>query len=353
MTLPQNIRESFERQAGWCRELGSPFTGLVCEVLATRLDDRSRFGARLHAWPSQPTADALPLRAAGALNALARSGNAVGLARVYPPSLAPNPDELWSATAAAIASHDDFLHDYLDSAPQTNEVARSVTILAGCLAIASLHRLPLEILEIGASAGLNLGFDRYRYAFGEAHWGEQTSPVRLAPRWEGALPPLDAPLAIAARAGCDISPLDPASSTDRARLLSYIWPDQTQRLARIEAALDMAASAPWRIERADAGEWVERQLGARPQAGRMRVLVHSIMWQYMPQETQARINRTLAEAAATASPDAPLAWLRLEPDGLSDGAALSLDLWPGGRRLALGRADYHGRWVRFAEALGR
>ncbi|MFI4997523.1 MAG: DUF2332 family protein, partial [Hyphomicrobiales bacterium] len=161
------------------------------------------------------------------------------------------------------------------------------------------------------------------------------------------------PLAIVARAGCDISPLDPTSSTDRARLLSYIWPDQTQRLARIEAALDMAASVPWRIERADAGEWVERHLGTRPQGGRMRVLVHSIMWQYMAQETQARINRTLAEAAAAASPDAPLAWLRLEPDGPSNGAALSLDLWPGGRRLALGRADYHGRWVRFAEALGR
>jgi hypothetical protein len=348
MTLPESIRESFERQSGWCRKLGSPFTGLVCEVLAARLDGRSRFGARLHAWPGQPTADALPLRAAGALNALARSGEAAELALVYPPSQMPSPDALWSAMAAAIASHDEFLHDYLDSAPQTNEVARSATMLAGCLVIASVHRLPLEVLEIGASAGLNLGFDRYRYAFGEAHWGDPCSPVRLAPRWEGDPPPLGAPLAIAARAGCDISPLDPASFADRARLLSYIWPDQAQRLARIEAALDMAASAPWRIERADAGDWVERHLGAPPRSGRMRVLMHSIMWQYMPKETQARIGSALEKAAGAASAEAPLAWLRLEPDGLPDGAALSLDLWPGGRHLALGRADYHGRWVRFA-----
>src|SRR3546814_7408885 len=104
-----------------------------------------------------------------------------------------------------------------------------------------------------SSAGLNLGFDRYRYSFVGRDWGDATSPVRIAAEWTGPTP-LDASLEIAGRQGCDVNPLDPSATADRERLLSYVWPDQPERLARIAAALDAAAAAGTRVERADRSE---------------------------------------------------------------------------------------------------
>jgi len=352
VSLPPIIGKSFERQADWCRKLGSPFNGLVCDLLARRLDAGSRFGARIHRWQGNAAADALALRAAGALNALARSGAVPELTLAYPPNPRPAPDGLWLGIIAAVGKQDTFLHDYLDSPPQTNEVARSSAILAGCLVVASFFRQPIEALEIGASAGLNLNFDRYRYDLAGGHWGDPYSPVRLAPNWEGGEPPLDAPLSIELRAGCDIAPLNPALRNDRERLLSYIWPDQRRRLARIERALDVAAIAPWRVEQADAAEWLQGRLALPQPGGRTRVLFHSIMWQYTPKDTQARILAAIEKAGAAASDAAPFAWLRLEPDSVPDGAAITLDLWPARRRIALGRGDYHGQWVKWAGAAG-
>jgi hypothetical protein len=57
-------------------------------------------------------------------------------------------------------------------------------------------------------------------------------------------------------------------------------------------------------------------------------------------------------AGAAARTTAPFAWLRLEPDGDPDGVAITLDLWPGGQRVVLGRGDYHGQWVRWVGIAG-
>lgn len=341
------VHASFLRQAQQCRELGSPFTQALCTLLAERLDRTTRFGARILDWEGDPGEDALPLRAAGALHALARSGRAPALTQAYPPN-ALDAEQLWRAVAAAIREHDTFLHDWLDSAPQTNEVARSTAILVGCLAIAVATRLPLSILEIGASAGLNLGFDRYRYLLGPMTWGDPAAPVEIRCAWRGGEAPLDQPLDVTARAACDLNPLDPDAQADRERLLSYIWADQEERLARTTAALDTARAAPWRVERADAGAWVERHLGMPPVEGRTRVLLHTIVWQYLPAATKERIERALARAGDEASPAAPLAWLRLEPRDQGPGGVLALTLWPGGEEHVLGRADYHGRWIHWA-----
>jgi hypothetical protein len=344
----RTVRASFREQARHCLDLGSPFTAMLCTLLAERLSTTTRFGARILGWPGEPVADALPLRAAGALHALARSGTASGLARAYPPH-SVDADALWRAVDAAAQDHDGFLHDWLDSPPQTNEVARSAAILGGCLAIAARTGLPLSLLEIGASAGLNLGFEHYRYALGEAAWGGADAAVTIRCDWRGTPPPLDAPLRVVDRAGCDRQPLDPGSAADRDRLLAYVWADQQERLARTAAALDAARQAPWRIERADAADWLERRLSAPPLPGRARVLFHTIVWQYLPKSVTARVEAAARAAAATASRQAPLAWLRMEPDGGGPGAALDFRLWPGGEAIRLGRADYHGRWVDWAE----
>lgn len=346
--MTDEVLASFAAQAAACRNLGSPFTALVCDVLARRLDDGSAFGRRILAWSGRPKADALPLRAAGALHFLARSGEAPRLARAYPPN---NTDEteLANAIYAAIADQDVFLTGFLDSPPQTNETARSAVILGGALIIAKETGLPLQTYEIGASAGLNLHFDRYCYELGSGRWGDAAADVRLSCEWSGAAPWLNAPLRVVDRAGCDVNPLDPRQRSDRERLLAYVWPDQADRLARMERALTHAGGREERVERADAAEWLERRLSTPTREDCVRVLLHSIVWQYLPSETKARLSLLIDAAGNAATRAAPFAWLRMEADGDPGSAAVTLTIWPDGIARRLGRADFHGRWVRWSD----
>ena len=345
MPMPAPIAQAFDRQAAYCRDLGSPFNALLCETLRANLSAESRFGRRIHDWPGEPVEDALALRACGGLHALSRSGRCPALTAAYPPA-ATDQERVLGALGTALADHDCFLCDWLDSPPQTNEVSRSASILGGCLSVARSTGLPLEVYEIGSSAGLNLGFDRWHYDLGIAEWGSGASGVRIVSRCEGTLP-LDAPLTVVHREGCDRNPLDPRSAADRERLLSYIWPGQAERSARIAAALQAAAEAGWRVERADAAEWVEDRVARPGTPGRTRVLMHTIVWQYLPADTRRRIETAIRAAGTAASAGSPVAWLRVEPDDVPGSAGVRLTLWPGGETRLLGRADYHGRWHRW------
>lgn len=344
MTLPDHVLRCFEHQALACELLGSPFTSRVCALIGARLTSHSRFGARIAHWPETAMSDVLALRAAGGLNALARSGKCPELTAAYPPN-ALDDEQLWSGISAAIAVHDWFLHDYLDSPPQTNEVARSGSLLGGALHLASATGLPLDVYEIGSSAGLNLGFDRYRYDLGAGSWGSDAEGVRITQDWKGPLPPLDAPLSLWRRQGCDQNPLDPSTEEARTRLLSYCWPDQSARKERLEAALMSMARCGPRVVRADAADWVETHFSAPPEAGRVRTLMHSIVWQYLPPAVKARIEAAMALAGSAATAEAPVAWLRVEPREGDPHATVSLTLWPGDGTRDLGHADFHGRFT--------
>ena len=348
--MPVSVVEHFEGQAKACDELGSPFTASLCRLLAQRLDRGTMFGRRILDWPGDPRADVLALRACSALHALARSGRAMFLRRVYPPVKLER-ERLWLAVAQALRQHDEFLAAWLDSPPQTNEVARSSMILGAALTVAGLTRLPLAVLEIGASAGLNLGFDQYRYELGDGRsWGADDASLTIASEWRGDIPPLDAPLKVKSRMGCDRNPLDPASEADVARLLSYIWPDQTHRLARLETALRLAAASGRKVESADAGDWAERELGRPAEPGICRFFFHTIVRQYLPAESKARVDAALARAAAAATTETPLAHFSFENDNTDPGGVMTLTLWPDGRVIPLGRADFHGRWVEWQRA---
>src|SRR5262245_58364618 len=134
------VVEQLLAQAATSPALGSPFTGTVCRLLAERLDRGSAFGRRVLDWPNNPHPDALALRCTGALNALARTGNEPPLSAAYPPA-ALDAERLWAAIAGALQHHDAFLTAYLDSPPQTNEVARSSAILGGALHLAARVRM--------------------------------------------------------------------------------------------------------------------------------------------------------------------------------------------------------------------
>jgi hypothetical protein len=347
------VIEQLLSQAESSPRLGSSFTGGLCRLLAERLDRSSAFSNRILDWPGDPHRDALALRACGALHALARSGREPGLAAAYPPT-AFDAKRLWSAITDALTREDEFLTAFLDSPPQTNEVARSALILGGALHLAARVRLPLAIYEIGSSAGLNLAFDEYRYDLGNGlTWGASDAPLTVASEWRGAMPPLDAPLRVASRQGCDRNPLDPANPADADRLMAYIWPDQAHRLTRTAAALTLAAAEGRKPERLDAASWVESEFARPQQPETCRLLLHTIVWQYIPAQSQARIEAVLAAAVAAATSNEPVAHFAFEsdydPNGAITGAPMTLTIWPGGETLNLGRGDYHGRWAAWAE----
>lgn len=339
------LQDALRDQARSCESLGSPFTARMLRLAADRLAPGTPVTDRLFGWEGDITSKghSVSLRLAGALHALVRSGRDPVLATIYASPEKADDAELWQAIEGALAAHEGFVMDWLDSPPQTNEVRRSAILIAGAAWLTARLGLPLVLSELGASAGLNLIFDRYALEAAPTRIAPPDPVMTLTPDWQGAPPP-QAELRVEDRRGVDLNPLDPRA--DRLRLLSYIWADQADRLTRTEAALEEAAKIAPRVDRGDAAGWLEERL-ATPRPGCLHLVFHTIAWQYFPQATKNRANAALQAAGARASAKAPLAHLGMEADDHSPGAGIGLTLWTGGapERIALGRADFHGRWV--------
>ncbi len=250
-------RAAFEQQAEWCRRLGSELTARVLEALMACLDDTTATGRLVCEWPGEagPMKDVVPLRLTGALHGMVASGQAAGLAAAYPPhDLMPVAD-LTPLVAECMAECDEQILDFLQFAPQTNEVARAAVLIAGLSVVGSETGLDLAVYEIGASGGLNLNLDRFGYRLGDVSLGDATSGVQLAPKWEGVGP--DTMPVIAARSGCDLNPIDVTDADQALRLQSYVWADQADRLVRVKAAIAIAQANPPKLDAMDGAEWVK------------------------------------------------------------------------------------------------
>lgn len=325
------ILRHFEQQIEWCAGLGSPFTAQLVKACFENMRDGGVLDGMIGGWTGEPTMDALSLRVAGALQALVRGGKAPALAALYPGAAdGVTAADLAGPVAEALKANRTEVMDFLSYAVQTNEVGRSSVLLPGFAYLASRIALPFSVFEIGASAGLNLSWDRYYYDFGNGHvWGDQNSPVQFEVKWDGPFPSMPASIEIADRAAVDINPLDVQNKAAMDRVRSYIWPDQTARIARFEGAVEIARANNVQVVEGDAGTWVKDHVIA-PQSGKLRVLYHSIMWQYMPKQTRQAINKMMEQAGAAATKDAPLAWMSLEPlDATSTLPTLNVRLWDG------------------------
>ncbi|MBR3370223.1 MAG: DUF2332 family protein [Rhodobacteraceae bacterium] len=336
------FRDHARRQAAACAALGSPLTARVLGLVADRLTPGRAVADRVLNWPEHRLKpDAVALRLAGALHYLVLGGQAPILARLY---TAPDtvPDiQLWRAIEALLRLNEKAILATLDHAPQTNELRRSSVIIATAQWLTAAFDRPLVLSELGSSAGLNLIWDHYALHINGQHHGPTDAALTLTPDWHGAPPPMVRPV-IRARAGVDLNPLDPV--TDRLRLLSYIWADQRDRLDRTSHALDLAANVRPQITRGCAIDWLEQRL-SRPLPQSLHLVYHTIMWQYMGADLQERGQALLARAGAKLRKDEPLAHLSMEDDGVGPGAKLTLELWPSGECIDLGRADFHGAWV--------
>jgi hypothetical protein len=337
----QSMAAAFRIQAKMCDDSGAPFTADLLRALLEDFEAGGPWRALMGGWPVDPVMDAATLRAAGAVHRLALKG-AQPFKTLFG-DLNRDPHALRAAVRAAGDRPE--VKGWLENPPQTNEVGRSAVFLGGFFEIARAQGLPLDLLEIGASGGLNLLFDRYGYRLGDTVWGDQASPVLLSPEWTGPSPQ-PAALEVRSRRGCDQLPIDLADEEARLRLLSYVWADQPERVARVRGALDIAQAAPPTVDKADAADWLEAQLARRP-GGATTVLYHSFVWLYLDPGAKARIAAAVARAGAEATEDRGLAWLSFESDNNTEHPHLDLTLWPGGQKRRLARAHPHARWVKW------
>ncbi|MHB1584746.1 MAG: DUF2332 domain-containing protein, partial [Acidimicrobiales bacterium] len=245
-------------------------------------------------------------------------------------------------------------------ATQTNEVGRSAALVPGLAAAASaLGVARLSLLELGASAGLNLLLDHYAYDYGGVAAGDPSSPVVLHCELRHGHPQLVLP-ELSWRCGLDRQPVDPTDEPSARWLLACLWPDHLARFERLAAALELAAAVVPRppIAPADMVDDLAAVAATVPADAPLCVF-HTWSAAYLTAERQ----RSLAAAVAELARRRPVAWLFAEepaevpglpvppapPEGRRGATALVLttfhDRTPRSRRLA--DLHPHGRWLRW------
>jgi hypothetical protein len=333
------------RQAVACRQLGSPLYGGLLDHAADDLLAGGPTAAVLDGHMASPWRSALALRMLGGVHALVLTGQAPDLAAFYPSvggTADPGPGyaQAWGAVRQVLAARSDAVRAWLDRPPQTNEVGRAAALLGGLRHLVAEACLPVRLVEIGASAGLNLRADRFHIPGEAGRHGDPSSPVVLAGAWRGQPPP-PADVEVIERTGGDRTPIDPTTPQGRLTLAAYVWPDQPDRTERLRGALAVAARLPADLRQEPASDTLRRTALAD---GSWTVLWHSIVRQYLDEAQRAAVTEGIAALGAAATPSARFAWLSLEPHRITaHGECLvALTTWPGGHQRVLGTAPPHG-----------
>jgi hypothetical protein len=345
---PAAMEAHLRRHVDACRVLGSPiYSALMARAL---LDFRADgpVAEALDGFVGEPARTVPVLRLFGTVHRFTLLGEAPELGRYYPSVAGPDvlpfdATAAWSAFRATLVERAAEVRAGMASPPQTNELGRSAVLAGGLQVLAARYGLGVHLTEVGASGGLNLRPDKLRVALADGRaLGPADSPAVIDVDWRGDVPDLHAPLRVLSRTGTDRDPIDVASAVGRLRLTSYVWPDQLDRLARLRAAFALAAAEPVPVREQRAVDTLN-ELTLHP--GALTVVWHSLLWQYLADDERAAFAARLETLGATATPDAPLARLSLEPRGRTspDGVqfVVRLQNWPGDGAELLGQAHPH------------
>ena len=338
----------FRAQAEQCGLHGSPLTEALLSGAADDLETGGPVAELLEPLAADPPGTVPSLRFAGALHRLVLERRAPALALHYPSVGGAAPlDDLWQTARRAVHEQLAVLRGLVARPVQTNEVGRSAALYGGLLHITATTGLPVRLLEIGASAGLNLLVDHFAYRIGDDVLGDPTSPVVMDQPWQGPHPV--GSVRVVDRRGCDLAPVDPLTTDGRLTLTSYVWADQLGRLERLRGALQVAARLPVEVENSTGATFLANEL-AVPRPGVATVVWHSVVRQYLAPAERDRVDGVLAAAGARADDRAPLHRLTMEPERVGQGSFdfhLELTSWPGGGSRILADCQGHGPPVRW------
>jgi hypothetical protein len=275
----------------------------------------------------------LPLRLLGAARYVALAGEGA-------------PFDDWQSFRDLLVRHRERLAELVRTqAVQTNEVQRCFGLLPCFLSVARRSGLPLDLLELGPSAGLNLLWDRYRYEYAGGSFGDAESPLVLRGEERRAVPPnlLRTHVEIVRRRGIDLCP--PDVTTERGALLleAFVWPGLDERVERLRAAIEIVRREPPELVRGDYVELLPALLAERRNDA-LTVVFQTASTAYLPHERLRRLLAVLEEAGRAG----PLAWLSTrtyrEHGRRTDHYPVELRVWPGEARV-VERLDYHGAWL--------
>ena len=262
-------------------------------------DDPELFALLAFIDPDQP----IPVLFLSVITFLALGNPQEEFAQFYPAvTFTPRmPSEAYPYFRAFCLAHLDELHALLPTARlQTNEVTRCANLLpAFHLVFERGDRHPLALLEIGASAGLNLNFDRYKYTYTQSHTvGDATSPVQITCTLEGErFPPIPVTMPpIGQRVGIEIAPLDINTERDVRWLRSCIWPEERERYHLLDAAITMAQQHPPHILAGDACNLLPHLLANVP-SDHTICLWHSFALNQGTTDVRARVTQALMDAS--------------------------------------------------------
>ena len=307
---------------------------------AVEVDDE--FRAALAPFIREPDRALLPHRLLAAVHRRVLLGQAPKLAPYYPTVggvLAPDL-YAWAAFRSSVVAHATELPTELEGVNQHNEVGRAVPLSIGFLELATRCDLPHRLLEVGASAGLLLNWDRYLPLPWYPRMFEDASetPVQLTPP------------RIVERRGCDLDPVDPATAEGALRLRSFVWGDLADHMLMLDDAIRIGERHPVTVDQTEGTEWLDVQLGT-PTPGVLTVVFQSLV----PAEPEQldRMAEIVYEAGARATEEAPVAHLALQVPGVVPGQAvrcqLTLTTFPGGDFCTLVTCDINGRNMRPCE----
>ena len=331
----RELAEIFRRQAEHFEALGSPVYARLARRLADDPGPVRPIVRDDHRWD-------VPLRLFAAVHYLVLTGAA-------PDALSGRFEDF----ATALREHEETLRTRLEThGVQTNEVQRCTSILPTLLAASAETHLPLELVELGPSAGLNLAVDRYRYRYANGTFGPTDALLELTVDEHGGRVPaalLERELVVRRRRGIDLAPIDATTPDGYLLLRSFLWPGLDDRVARLDAAVETLRRMRDRPEliEGDYTRVLPAVLADRP-ADALTVVFETFSVVYLPEEAA----RELSEALETAAADGrPLAWVSVRRWDMSAGGdavfELELRIWPGPARV-VAHVDPHGNgldWI--------
>ena len=341
-----SLDEAMTSQAETCASLGSP---LSHDLLVALRDASAPGGALADVMADRQTVrggDLIPLRLLAAAHRLVLSRHAPGLAIHYPTvgGTAPTDDAgraaLGAAVVEAFLANPDVVTASLSRIPQTNETGRALPLRGALARVAAAHGQPIRLHELAASAGLNLRADSMPWAH----------------------VPMNTPVTISERAGCDLRPLDVDRAEDRLTLASYVWGDDLARFERLRSAFVLAHRVPASMSAMSAGEYLTMLTHADPVPGNTLVIWHSATWFYLDRPARVEIRSAIRKLANRATPSTPVVhvsweWKRDSSDpampyalvGRSWPAGGAWAPWRPGTSVQLGTGSAHGMPMRWAE----